>query len=702
MRKIIKALCLFLCLLSIISVTVSAEKWENYQAKSPYYSYEYNSYDELTAAPDGYTADEVFYLQSLNIDMTDASLSDLYCDGENIYILDAGLSRVIILNKDKTLKEIITKESIINKKYKDSDMDFTGAQGIFVCDDKSILICDTERERVLIIKDKVLEGIISRPDTTVLSDSIKFDVKKAVKAGDNYYLAAESVISGTLVFNEKLEFVRFFGSNNVTVTAEVLLNAIQSTYMSDEQIAAKRKFSASKIASLDVDENGFVVVVSSDPELTVEGSAVRCLNYKGDDITESCEEDFGDREITEKNANTFSDVAVDSENFYVLLDLKYGRVFVYAENGVMISAFGGIGSETGLFKEPVAVDTIGNDIMVLDGELNNITFFTTTDYIGVKRELLKIIDGGDNKRIAELSKRLLKYNTNCRYAYYAMGFVEESKGNYGKAMQYYKQANYKDSYAQSYKLKRSQYVKSHFMLIVTVLLLIIAGIVAGLIYLSKGLAKKEGMVYAPLENKKGFPLYCLFHPADGFSQIKERDVLSPVWLIGILAVFVYINIMSFFTVGYIHNDNRAVDFNLLTTLAKTLGIIAIFVISNWAICTLMDGKGKPSQILYTVVYSLIPYVLALIINLILSRFLTADEAVMMSIVMVIGEIWSGLVMFVGLLTIHEYSVGKAVFSVFLTLVGMAVIVLLIVMFYTLMAQTISFVQSIAQEYSLRH
>lgn len=545
-------------------------------------------------------------------------------------------------------------------------------------------------------------GVIERPDTKVLSNQIKFDVKKAVKAGKNYYVAAESVISGTLVFNEKFEFLRFFGSNKVAVTGEVLLYALQSLYMSDEQIAARRKFAASKITGLDVDNNGFVVVVSSDPELTVSGSAVRCLNFKGSDITSNYKDNFGDKQITKTNANTFNDVSVDKDNFYSLLDTKYGRVFVYSENGVLVSEFGGIGSETGLFKAPVAVETAGENILVLDGGVNAFTVFSATDYSKVKRELLGIIDTGDYERIEALSNRLLRFNTNCQYAYYAKGFVAESKGDYTTAMAYYKQANDKAAYAQSYKLWRSGYVKSHFTIILFITVATIAALAAGVVALSRGLRKKEGMVYAPLENKAGFPLYCLFHPADGFSQIKTRNVLSPLWLAGIIATFIYITVMRFFTMGYIHNNNRAQDFNLLITLAKTIGIITIFVIANWAICTLMDGKGKPIQILYTVAYSMIPLVSALIINLVLSTFLTSEEAVMMSIIMAIGEIWTGLVMFVGLLTIHEYSVGKALFSVFLTFVGMAVIVLLIVMFFTLISQTVAFVQSLVQEYIMQH
>lgn len=694
-----------LCLIILMTsgFTASAQKYINYQEKSQYYSYEYNCYNELSPAPDGYVASEVIYSSDLGIDMTDSVLADLFYDGKQIYLLDSALGRVIILNSDFSLKSVITGEDISCGKYKGTDCTFTGASGIFVEDDGKLLICDTERERVLFVKNNTLVGIIKRPDSSVLSKSIKFDVKKIAKAKNGYYVSAESVVSGTLMFDEDLNFVRFFGGNNVAVTAEVLLRSVQSIFMSDEQIAASRKFAASKISSLDIDENGFIVVVSSDQELAVEGSAVRCLNFKGTDITSNDTDDsFGDKEIIKNNANVFSDVAVDDENFYVLLDVKYGRIFVYADNGVLVSAFGGLGAETGLFSQPVAVETLGKKILVLDSELNAITVFSTTDYSNTKRKLLKIIDTGKYDEISKLSDDLLKINTNSQYATYAKGFVAEHFGNYEEALEYYEKANEKDAYAQCFKLLRTKYVKSHFLLVVLIIIIVAAVLIYILLLLSRGLKKKEGVTYSPLENKAGFPLYCLFHPADGFSQIKIRKVLSPVWLIGILGVWLYISILRFFEVGFIHNPNRAGDFNILVELAKTLGVLAVFVISNWAICTLMEGKGKPLQILYTVVYSMIPYVLSLIITLPLTIFMTSDESIIISMFTAIGTIWSLMVMFVGLLTIHEYSVGKAILSVVLTLIGMAVIILLIIMFFTLIAQTLSFVQSLVQEYSFRH
>lgn len=702
-EKIIGIFALAICVAILFSLNTFAAEYPNNQNEPQYYSYEYNAYDELSAAPDGYYPSDIVYFDNIPIDMSQSKLTDIFYDGNVIYLLDSANSRIIILNKDFSYKGVLNHTDIKTGNFGNIDLNFAGAKGMYVEENGQILICDTEHERILLVKDGILTGVISRPNTTVIAEDIKFDATKIIRTGANYYVVAESIVSGVLVFDENLEFVKLFGSNKVAVTSEVLLQQIQNIWMSDEQIAARRSFSASKINGLDVDQKGFVVVVSSDPDLTVSGSAVRCLNFKGSEIDLGQENDeFGDRLITKSTANAFCDIAIDEKNFYSVFDSKYGRIFVYSEKGVLITCFGGIGSEMGLFTSPIAIETIGSNIVVLDSQYNSVTVFKLTEYGKIKRDLISIIDSGDFKSIEKSAYSLLKYNTNCRYAHYAIGFVAEQKGDYQTAMSYYKSANDRTAYAQAFKLYRTRFLKENIVWVLAVAVILIVVIILGIKYISKGLKKSEGEIYAPFEARKsGFAIYSLFHPADAFWQIKSRDILSPVWLAGILFMFVYTNVAGFFSNGFIYNQNRAQDFNVIIQLAKTFGLITVFVISNWAVCTIMEGKGKPKEILYTTGYALIPYVVAQLIKMLLTHILTNEEAIIISIITGIGLLWSFVVLFVGLLTIHEYNVGKAAFSVCLTFAGMMVILLLVVMFYTLMGQTLSFMQSIIQEYSLR-
>lgn len=115
----------------------------------------------------------------------------------------------------------------------------------------------------------------------------------------------------------------------------------------------------------------------------------------------------------------------------------------------------------------------------------------------------------------------------------------------------------------------------------------------------------------------------------------------------------------------------------------------------------MTGKGKFNEIMTVTAYALIPYIASLFINLALSNVLSQNEGVFMAVVSVIGLVWSAAILFAGMMTIHQYSVGKTVLSFLVTIVGMLILVFLMVLVITLAAQVMSFVDSIIREVSIR-
>ena len=201
--------------------------------------------------------------------------------------------------------------------------------------------------------------------------------------------------------------------------------------------------------------------------------------------------------------------------------------------------------------------------------------------------------------------------------------------------------------------------------------------------------------------KKYLPVYMLFHPSSGAEQIRPRGFASPLKAAIIVVVWFFAVTLSYFFTGFSFNENRAVDFNVFYTLLQTIGIFLIFVISNYGLASFMTGKGKFKEIVTVTAYSLTPYIVSILINTALSNILTQDESMFMSIVTIIGLLWTAFMLFAGLMTIHQYSVGKTVLSFFVTLVGMLVIIFLGVLFITLYAQVLSFIDSIVREVSIR-
>jgi hypothetical protein len=254
------------------------------------------------------------------------------------------------------------------------------------------------------------------------------------------------------------------------------------------------------------------------------------------------------------------------------------------------------------------------------------------------------------------------------------------------------------SYSNSFEEYRNDLIKQWFLpIVIVVAALYILSIVLKILRKKKVKAKDTSSAYSKLESKYTFPLYTLFHPADGFQQLKPRKIGS--WrVVGILLVALFtVFTLQFFVTGYIHNLNRAIDYSLPIMVLKTIGIAFLFIISNWAVCTLFNGNGNLKEIACVTAYSLLPLIAAMAINVVASNFLSGSEGALMNIVLVVGILWTFLLLMCGLSAIHEYNMTQTLFSAIATVIGMAVIVFLLIMFFSLMQQTISFVQSIVIE-----
>ena len=137
------------------------------------------------------------------------------------------------------------------------------------------------------------------------------------------------------------------------------------------------------------------------------------------------------------------------------------------------------------------------------------------------------------------------------------------------------------------------------------------------------------------------------------------------------------------------------------TLCTTVILFVLFVLANWCIASFMDGKGKMKDIIVVTAYSLLPMLVSMLINVVLSNVLCIQEGAFIGIVSAIGYIWTGFILIMGMYAIHSYSFTKTVISVILSVLVVLIIVLLIALLFTMMQQVASFIESIVYEIKIR-
>jgi len=64
-------------------------------------------------------------------------------------------------------------------------------------------------------------------------------------------------------------------------------------------------------------------------------------------------------------------------------------------------------------------------------------------------------------------------------------------------------------------------------------------------------------------------------------------------------------------------------------------------------------------------------------------------------------IWFLALLFFGMITIHEYSLGKGIFTALITLLAMGIIVFISVILWNLLMQMVNFLAALYKELSLR-
>lgn len=197
------------------------------------------------------------------------------------------------------------------------------------------------------------------------------------------------------------------------------------------------------------------------------------------------------------------------------------------------------------------------------------------------------------------------------------------------------------------------------------------------------------------------PAYILAHPLKGFDEFKryKRGKMSVALIFMVLTIL--INILKFQFNGFIVNKNDIKDLNSIAQIAYVAGLVAVITVGNWSITTLFDGKGTMKEIFMMICYCLYPFIWANAAGMILSNVLTQDEMALYTLVIGIGVVLALYMFFFGIISIHEYGLGRCLLTILFTLVAALVILFACLLFFDLFQRMYGFVYIIYREITLR-
>ena len=493
-KRCIRVVILIMTLISVFCNCSAA-----LASELPYDTYNYNFFEYIVYTPAAYvpsgsiSGTQLTY-EGIPLGVFSNPQDICKTPAGEVVIADTGNNRIIFLNKDMT-KVIKVIKDFDNNGETDT---FSSPYGVCVSKKNELYVADTYNNRVVVLdSDNNLIKIIRDPKSEVLEEGYVFTpLKVTVDYADRVYCIAQNMFEGIMVFEDDGKFVGFIGTIEVQIS---LWDKFWKRIATKEERSNQRLFIPTEFTGIDIDDDGFVYASNIDETGT---QAIRRLNPKGEDVIKKGEnENLGGDLWTEGFTNyagpsQITDVVYRQKGMYSLLDRKRGRIFTYDHEGNLLYIFGGLGTQKGTFVTPVAIENIGNTIIVLDAYRAEILIFTETQYGSLINKAVALRYDGDETEAVELWEKVLTLDENNELAYVGIGKAYLTSGDYVKAMDYLKRGMSSEFYSIAFRRYRNEVLKENMSSFLTggVILLIVLVIGNSIYRKKKGIRKKEGLL----------------------------------------------------------------------------------------------------------------------------------------------------------------------------------------------------------------
>lgn len=693
-------------------------------ASSAYQTYTYSIDGKALYSPDAYSASKTVNASDLGLEKL-SNPGDMVTDSEKkVYIADSGNNRIVILSRYFELEHVIT--DFVNDKGNPDTL--KNPQGVFVVDgdDESngeIWVCDTDQNRLVVFDRLTFEfkRIVDQPQSQLFDDDAVY--KPVALAIDQYgriYVVSSTTYQGIIVMDRDGEFVGFIGAQAVTISAwDILWRKLQT----DEQKKVSAKLISTEYNNIAITDDGFVyVTTSSIAESSVQSAIngkstsgtylpVKLLNPSGEEIMRrngfwppAGEIDYStDKTDTYSGVSTITDVAVGPEKTWSIIDEKRQKIYTYDFNGNLLFAFGDKGSMLGSISSIEAICYQGDTLLVLDkGNEGCIVVYERTKYGDLLIEAIGAQNSLDYDYAIECWKSVLQRNSNFDAAYVGIGNALYRNGSYAEALDYYEVAYDTANWSEAFKEVRKEWMTKWFLLVIVLIVAVVVGVVKWFSYAAKvnKRVSTDGRARKTFGQELIYGFYVIFHPFDGFYDLKHEHRGS----VRAALVFVGVTVLTFFYQGigqgYVLNPTRSVT-TIWTQLISVAVPILLFVLANWCLTTLFDGEGSFKDIFVATSYSLLPLPLLLIPSTLVSNWVSADEASIITFIGTLAFIWVGILIVFGTMVTHDYSLLKNFFIIIFTIVAMACIVFIVLLFSMLLSKLVSLVTNLITEIQYR-
>lgn len=195
--------------------------------------------------------------------------------------------------------------------------------------------------------------------------------------------------------------------------------------------------------------------------------------------------------------------------------------------------------------------------------------------------------------------------------------------------------------------------------------------------------------------------YTVSHPVDGYYWIRHLDKGSVPLAVILVILFSFSFSFNRLYASFVVNelDPRTVD--SLTELGGVLMLYLLLCVSNWSVTCLMQGEGRLKDIAIAIGYATVPLIISFNLATIISQFIADGEEAFYYLVLVIGIAYAVIMMLVGIMQVHNYTLGKTLITLFLTMIAAFIMIFIGLLLSDLVMRIYSFFYSLYIEIIFR-
>ena len=645
-----------------------------------------------------YEADFVIDSVSLGIEPL-TQINDVCVGGGNIYILDNS-SRIVILDSSYNFMSEINSITMQDG----SLYDFTGSQSLYIHSDGTFMLCDTDHAQVIRVDQtgRAID-IYTLPDSPLIPDGFVFKPLKAVMDSHGYlYVLSDGSYYGALLYAPDKSFMGFYGANEVTTgIASTIQNIIDRVFPNNVKKSASERTLPYSFVDIVIDGNDFVYTATGKTDTYDRVGQIKKLNPgTGNNILDSEDVNFTDDAFntTFNNGTQIEQdivgLEVTDDGFVYCLESQFGRVYLYDRSCRMLTAFGGglgEGEQVGTFSAANSLALNGADVLVSDKLKNSLTVFKINDFGKKVMGLIDITLDGEYLEARDGWREVIALDRNFQPAYNGIARAYLTEKNYKAAMDVAKEGYDRETYELAFEMYRKDLLKQNFWIFFAAVVVIVSGLVALRIIIRR----KQLKVIRSRQLSLMFST--LIHPVNSFDLIKEKKQGSLVISAVLIALFYVTAVLQVLCGGFLFTYYDPENFNSLWVLIRSAGVVLLWIISNWMICTLMQGKGTMREICIVTSYSLLPIIIERFLRLIFTNVLLPSEAMFLNGFDAVAIGFTGILLIIGLMKIHDFSMSRLIGSSLLSVIWLAVLIFLIILVCMLVQQLGGFIVTVVLE-----